>query len=617
MSRSLQRRWAHGSGTWSLPVLLLIAVLVPSACVLWFMKEAVENQAAATRQAIVGAHRGQLLLIRSRLASVWQVRADALVTSGSANAAARFERLVRAGLADSVIVLGSDGAPAYPAVVSLTARPVHAGSEAGLVGQRSVRDLIRLGDTQSAIAALTRLLAEGASARSTDAQGRLIGVNQRLLLITLLPRGDRRRRTEIRRLADLANDYSVALPSPQRAFLMDQLSAAEPGTSFPTLNAERLALTFLERDRAAPAGSGLRPTALPGIWQMTPPGGRLAALFKTATIVTALARELNDQSSPDVSFEIVVPDPASHPRQASSNDAMALGSLLPGWEVTYTVRGRAFDSSGLGGGRTAYLSMAIAAIVLIAAATSAIGGVARRQVRLASLKTDLVSTVSHELKTPLASMRLLVDALLEDDALEPAKTRDYLKLMAVENARLTRVIDNFLTFSRLERSRRRFVFTPTNPAEIVHDALAALPDDRRSGNPPQVEIAAGLPAIAADRDAMVTVLLNLLDNAYKYTTADKRISVRVFREAGPHEPVVFAVADNGIGIPVREQKRIFRRFYRVDQRLARDTTGSGLGLSIVDAIVRAHGGTVRVESRPEHGTTFTVHVPCATEGVAA
>ena len=113
---------------------------------------------------------------------------------------------------------------------------------------------------------------------------------------------------------------------------------------------------------------------------------------------------------------------------------------------------------------------------------------------------------------------------------------------------------------------------------------------------------------------MVTVLVNLLDNAYKYTPDDKRITVRVSRESGQGDQVVFAVEDNGIGIPSREQKRIFRRFYRVDRRLARETTGSGLGLSIVDAIVRAHGGTVRVDSRPEQGSTFTVSVPCATGG---
>ena len=151
----------------------------------------------------------------------------------------------------------------------------------------------------------------------------------------------------------------------------------------------------------------------------------------------------------------------------------------------------------------------------------------------------------------------------------------------------------------------------------MHDALAAMPEERRREHPPHVEIAPGLPPVVADQDAMVTVLVNLLDNAYKYTPDDKRITVRVSRESGHGDHVVFAVEDNGIGIPVREQKRIFRRFYRVDRRLARETTGSGLGLSIVDAIVRAHGGTVRVDSRPEQGSTFTVSVPCAAEAAVA
>ena len=210
-------------------------------------------------------------------------------------------------------------------------------------------------------------------------------------------------------------------------------------------------------------------------------------------------------------------------------------------------------------------------------------------------------------------MRLLVDALLDDQSLDPAKTRDYLQLMAVENARLSRLIDNFLTFSRLERNRHQFVFEAVSPSEVVQDTLIAMPPARRGDRGPSVEIAPDLPLIAADRDALVTALLNLLDNAYKYTPADERISVRAFREG---DYVVFAVDDNGIGIAPREQKRIFRRFYRVDQRLARETSGSGLGLSIVDAIVRAHGGSVHVRSRPDHGSTFAVYMPVTTDAAS-
>jgi signal transduction histidine kinase len=125
------------------------------------------------------------------------------------------------------------------------------------------------------------------------------------------------------------------------------------------------------------------------------------------------------------------------------------------------------------------------------------------------------------------------------------------------------------------------------------------------------DVAPDLPMVRADSDALGTALLNLLDNALKYTPADKRIGVRVFRDNGM---VVFAVEDNGIGIPVREHRRIFRRYYRVDPRLSGETTGVGLGLSIVEFIVRAHGGTVSVHSESGAGSTFMMRVPCG--GVA-
>ena len=133
--------------------------------------------------------------------------------------------------------------------------------------------------------------------------------------------------------------------------------------------------------------------------------------------------------------------------------------------------------------------------------------------------------------------------------------------------------------------------------------------------PSAVDIGPGLPPLVADADALRGALVNLIDNALKYTTADKRIVVRVVADGADH--VRFEVADNGIGIPRREQRRIFRRFHRVDTRLAGPTTGVGLGLSIVEAIARAHGGTVSVQSAPGAGSTFALRVPCLPPGAAA
>jgi signal transduction histidine kinase len=214
-------------------------------------------------------------------------------------------------------------------------------------------------------------------------------------------------------------------------------------------------------------------------------------------------------------------------------------------------------------------------------------------------------------------MRLLVDALLDDPKANPQKTREYLELISKENLRLTRLIENFLTFSRLERNRQKFDFRLMEPSELVRATLEATGERFQADSCHlAVEISPDLPPVRADEDAFVTVLLNLLDNAYKYTAEEKRIVLQAFRREGR---VVFAVQDNGIGIAPREQKRIFRRFYQVDRRLARDVGGCGLGLSIVDFIVRAHGGSVEVKSQPGVGSTFCVVLPVceAMRGTAA
>ena len=170
-------------------------------------------------------------------------------------------------------------------------------------------------------------------------------------------------------------------------------------------------------------------------------------------------------------------------------------------------------------------------------------------------------------------------------------------MLASENARLRRLIENFLTFSRLERGRQQFALHAGATVVARRDGSRRRSANgaRRSANS-SVDVAPDLPPVMADADALVTALVNLLDNALKYTPDDKRIVVRATRTATGSSR--FDVTDNGIGIPAREQRRIFRRFYRVDQRLARETAGVGLGLSIVELIVRAHGGSVSVQSAP-------------------
>ncbi len=613
--------------TWLVLLFLLLGVVAPTACVLWFMNDAATSQAESARQSVTEAYRGQLRLIRDRVDSYWETRATALAEQ--AGTPEDFSRMVKGGLADSLVYLHADGSPAYPSTAQAPSAdpaadrtdwriaqtleerehniPGAIGAYAGIArlepeaslaaraAQAHIRNLLRFGNRDAATAAILEYFAGGRLASATDLQGRIIAADEHLLALRLLARGDGRRPAVLQRLIGFLNDYRFPIPSVQRLFLMDEVLATgvKPET-FPTYAAERLAAQLLEAEPVRP-GAGLESTRVPDLWKLTAKGGRMVLLLRSASVMNSMRTWLKEPG-----FEVF--PPAIKPR----NEAIAAGPMLPGWQVAFTSQNdRLMEAASRR--RTAYLWVGYVVVASMIIAGLLLGQTLRRQFRLARLKTDLVAAVSHELKTPLASMRLLVDSLLEDAELDPQKTRDYLALVAGENLRLTRLIENFLTFSRIERNRQRFEFTEAQPASIVQSAAGAVQERfQQAGCHFVVAADSSLPPIQADADALATVLVNLLDNAYKYTSGEKHIALRAFYESGS---VVFAVADNGIGIPPREHKRIFRKFYQVDQRLARETGGCGLGLSIVDHIVRAHGGHVGVKSQPGEGSTFSVSLP--------
>ena len=247
-------------------------------------------------------------------------------------------------------------------------------------------------------------------------------------------------------------------------------------------------------------------------------------------------------------------------------------------------------------------------VVLLILSSGAIAAqVISRQIKLNRLKNDFIATVTHELKTPLSSMRVLVDTLLEGNYNDQQQATEYLQLISKENARLSRLIDNFLTFSRMERNKQAFDIVKTDPAEIAQNAAEAMQTKFNGKNCKfAVTIDNDLPEVMADKDAMVTVLVNLLDNAYKYSLHNKQIELKLFSEDGD---ICFSVKDNGLGMTRKQTRKIFDRFYQTDSSLSRQTEGTGLGLSIVKFIVDAHKGQITVESKPGKGSEFTVRIP--------
>ena len=283
------------------------------------------------------------------------------------------------------------------------------------------------------------------------------------------------------------------------------------------------------------------------------------------------------------------------------------GPTLPDWRFALTLKDQKLFEAAADQRIAAYVWIGVLVVLAVIVLALLILRLIRRQMNLTRLRNDLVANVTHELKTPLSGMRLLVDTLLNSETLHEPTVREYLALIAKENLRLSRLIDNFLAFSRMERNKYALDFKEVPAQAIVEGALAAAGERfNATGCHLSARTATGLPQIVADPDAMVTAVVNLLDNAWKYSGDEKQITLTATTENGN---VVFSVQDNGIGISPRDTKRVFKRFYQVDQRLSRTGGGCGLGLSIVKFIVTAHGGTVRVESELGKGSKFSLVLP--------
>lgn len=289
---------------------------------------------------------------------------------------------------------------------------------------------------------------------------------------------------------------------------------------------------------------------------------------------------------------------------------IAPGKNFPDWKVELYFHSGIFSDAAKRQ-QLIYIWTAALAITLMIFVTSFATKTLLRQAKLNTLKNDFIATITHELKTPLASMRVLVDTLLEGNYNDRQQATEYLQLISKENKRLTGLIDNFLTFSRMERNKQAFEIIATSPAEIAKDAAYALKTKFAQGSCDfTTTIPDNLPDIYADHDAMVTVLANLLDNAYKYSGDDKHIELSLYQ----HESsVFFKVKDNGKGMSPRVTRKIFDRFYQADSRLARSAEGCGLGLSIVKFIVDAHNANIEVTSKPDKGTEFTIILPIIKE----
>jgi len=256
------------------------------------------------------------------------------------------------------------------------------------------------------------------------------------------------------------------------------------------------------------------------------------------------------------------------------------------------------------------LSM-IAAMVLLGGIVFALR-TASRAMRFSQMKADFVSNVSHELRTPLASIRVFGEFLKLGRVNDEVKVKEYGAYIETESRRLTQLINNILDFSKIESGQKTYQFERTDIIRTVADAisLANLRLEAQGFTINFKRPVAPLPEVLLDCEAFCQAVMNLLDNAMKYSGPVKQLGVSIGTEPGY---VTVSVSDNGIGIAKDELDKIFDKFYRVSTGLGHDVKGSGLGLSIVKHVMEAHGGSVTIESWPNVGSTFTLQLPCAAQ----
>jgi signal transduction histidine kinase len=229
---------------------------------------------------------------------------------------------------------------------------------------------------------------------------------------------------------------------------------------------------------------------------------------------------------------------------------------------------------------------------------------------LEELRSDFVSTVSHELRTPLAAIYGAALTLQRDDLpLDEQQRGNLMNVIATESDRLARTVNDILWASRLDADRLQLELGSHDPRYLTQTVIEAAKVHLRQGIKLTLSCESNLPPIAGDPHKVRQVLTNLLDNAIKYSPEGGRVEVEVV----PSEHAVrFSVADEGLGIPQSEQRRIFDKFYRVDPNLSRGVGGTGLGLYISRELVRRMNGTIWVESREGEGSRFSFELPVAT-----
>ncbi len=280
--------------------------------------------------------------------------------------------------------------------------------------------------------------------------------------------------------------------------------------------------------------------------------------------------------------------------------------ILDGMKLKIKMAGTTMERLARDHARNNIFFLIIVNIVFIIGMLYVIRNVSK-EMELAKIKSNLVANVSHEIRTPVALIRMYAETLEMGRIVDEVKKNKYYKTILAETVRLSQLINNMLDFSKIESKKKEYRMSANDLSRILHQVLDMYHYNfEQNGFRIEQKVTSNLPYVNIDPEAITQATINLLDNAMKYSHDNKHILVSLEQHGNN---IILSVQDHGIGIPESEHTKIFQKFYRVGDSLVHNTKGSGLGLSLVEHIMKVHRGKVTLRSKPGQGSTFSLVFP--------
>ncbi|MCM8534034.1 MAG: ATP-binding protein [Lentisphaeraceae bacterium] len=630
MTSSFKTYKFNSSTTYWLAALLFL--LIPSLYVIYLLNTTIETERDALKNEIQESFKANLNEASNSILSFWRQLEQTQISQEYEP-----DEILDLTYADSLLIFNENGEMSFPLIfkergtlsfkfstvlqkslVFVNAKKYQDALESyreletlaennvekasSLLGQ--ARMLYQLGLNQEAYTISSMLIFADKFKGLKDSEQNIISLEAKLLFLNLEPRKSYKYNEILGDLVLALSHYKdKEISTSQRLSLSKSLKEMFSDLYFPLYNAEVTALSFKQITPIPDRRNALIKTKLPGYWQYTLQG-RYTLLFSKETLEQQLLSLIQRTNIPDKTIlKLVSPDE----KNTDAISSIPVSSRMPGWQLSLNFIDPLYLQDLIDQRTKLYqhISWLIAGFGLFLSLIFLRD--MKRRIQLADLKNDLVANVTHELKTPLASSKILLDTMISHEDFPKEKLQEYLNHLSRENGRLCNLVEHFLTFSKLDKNLYSFQFRDTTLDELI-DQLEDAINGRffKERKRIQIDCTDDDSTMYIDLQAILTVILNLIENALKFSKSEDKVILDI---SNSPMGLNFKVTDKGEGIPKSQQAHIFDRYYQTNNKLSKGQGGCGLGLSIVKTVLDAHKSKIQLISNSNEGSTFYFELP--------